>query len=263
MITAGNAMKTSTLSLFLVISLSLFQIGCMQQEKKQDPYKEGNIVTWKINDHLILKAEVEERREHFVTHNERVEREFYRPQYERYIGQFPIDYQPTEFDNISEEEARDMPISKTSGGGYEFNLMLNGSLVQATDNSVNSNDTLDHPDQVKVVINSYQTSRTTKEAYLIDKKGKYKSEMSDQYNLQCDIRDDIGLGCFVDSTNSQVSGIVFSFRGDDQVKAISYEPIYGGIKVEWYFHRSNLEHWQEIDTVIWDLIDTWNISPIE
>ncbi|WP_201577702.1 hypothetical protein [Psychrobacter immobilis] len=142
-------MKRSTLSLFLVISLllelSLFQIGCMQQEKKQDPYKEGDIVTWKI----------------------------------------------------------------------------------------------------------------------IDKKGKYESEMSDQYNLQCDIRDDVGLGCFGNSTNSQVSGIVFSFWNNEKVKAISYEPIYGGIKVEWYFHRSNLEHWQEIDAAIWRLLDTWNISSIE
>lgn len=244
----------------LLLGLSLLQGGCMQQEKKQDPYKEGDIVTWKINDHLILKAEVGERRKHIVTRTSRGEAEFYRPQYERYIGQFPIDYQPTRFAKISEVEAIDMPISKASRG-YEFNLMLNGSWVQATDNSVNSNDTLDHPDQVKVVINSYQTSRTTKEAYLIDKKGKYESEMSDQYNLQCDIRDDIGLGCFGNSTNSQVSGIVFSFWNDEKVKAISYEPIYGGIKVEWYFHPSNLQYWQEIDTAIWDLIETWNISP--
>ena len=259
-------MKRSTLSLILVITLSPFQISCMQQEKKKDPYKEGDIVTWKINDHLILKAEVGERREHFVIHNERVERDFYRPQSERYIGQFPINYQPTGFDKINEAEARDMPISKTSGGGYEFNLMLNGSWVQASDRVVESNDTLDHPDQVKVVINSYQTSRTTKEGHLrgvSEVEGKFEQEMSDQYNLQCRTRDDIGLGCFGDSTNSQVSGIVFSFRGDDQVKAISYEPIYGGIEVKWYFHRNNLQHWQAIDTAIWRLLDTWNISPVE
>ena len=256
-------MKRSTLSLVLVITLSLFQISCMQQEKKKDPYKEGDIVTWKINDHLILKAEVGERREHFVTHNERVERDFYRPQSERYIGQFPIDYQPASFDKITESEARDMPISKTSGGGYEFNLMLNGSWVQASDRSVISDEALDHPDQVKVMINTNHSTRTTKEAYLIDKKGKYESEMSDKYNLQCDTRDDIGLGCFGNSTNSQVSGIVFSFWNNEKVKAISYEPIYGGLEVEWYFHRDNLQHWQKIDTAIWDLIDTWNMSPIE
>lgn len=140
-------MKRSTLSLLLVMSLSLFQISCMQQEKKQDPYKEGDIVTWKINDHLILKAKVGERREHSLeNHSKRGEAEFYRPQYERYIGQFPIDYQPIGFDKISESEARDMPISKTSGGGYEFNLMLNGSWVQASDRTVVSDETLDDGD---------------------------------------------------------------------------------------------------------------------
>ncbi|MGO2385962.1 MAG: hypothetical protein ACTH6Z_02420 [Psychrobacter sp.] len=260
-------MKLSTLRFLLIITLSLFQISCMQQDKKQDPYKEGDIVTWKINDHLILKADVGERREHFVTHNERVERDFYRPQSERYIGQFPIDYQPASFDKITESEARDMPISKTSGGGYEFNLMLNGSWVQATDNSVNSNDTLDHPDQVKVVINSYQASLTTKEATEKEErevKAKYEKELSEKYGLHCRTRDDIGIPhCFGNSINPQVSGIVFSFWNDEKIKAISYEPIYGGIKVEWYFHPSNLQHWQEIDTAIWDLIETWNISPIE
>ncbi|WP_265089754.1 hypothetical protein [Psychrobacter sp. Pi2-51] len=39
------------------------------KEKKQDSYKEGDIVTWKVNDHLIFKAKVGQRREHFVTHN--------------------------------------------------------------------------------------------------------------------------------------------------------------------------------------------------
>ena len=240
----------------------------MQQDKKQDPYKKGDIVTWKINDHLILKAEVGQRREHSLeNHSKRGEAEFYRPQYERYLGQFPIDYQPIGFDKISESEARDMPISKHSGRRYEFNLMLNGSWVQASDRSVYSNDTLDHPDQVKVVINSYQASLTTKEATEKEErevKAKYEKELSEKYGLHCRTRDDIGIPhCFGNSINQQVSGIVFSFWNDEKIKAISYEPIYGGIKVEWYFHPSNLQHWQEIDTAIWDLIDTWNISPIE
>ncbi|MBH0086172.1 hypothetical protein I6E84_08070 [Psychrobacter sp. SCQQ22] len=261
-------MKLSTLSSLVIITLSLFQISCMQQDKKQDPYKEGDIVTWKINNHLILKAEVGQRREHSLeNHSKRGEAEFYRPQYERYLGQFPIDYQPIGFDKISESEARDMPISKHSGRRYEFNLMLNGSTVQASDRVVESNDTLDHPDQVKVVINSYQASLTTKEATEKEErevKAKYEKELSEKYGLHCRTRDDIGIPhCFGNSINPQVSGIVFSFWNDEKIKAISYEPIYGGIKVEWYFHPSNLQHWQEIDTAIWDLIETWNISPIE
>ncbi|WP_201551132.1 hypothetical protein [Psychrobacter fjordensis] len=261
-------MKLSTLSSLVIITLSLFQISCMQQDKKQDPYKEGDIVTWKINNHLILKAEVGQRREHSLeNHSKRGEAEFYRPQYERYLGQFPIDYQPIGFDKISESEARDMPISKHSGRRYEFNLMLNGSTVQASDRVVESNDTLDHPDQVKVVINSYQASLTTKEATEKEErevKAKYEKELSEKYGLHCRTRDDIGIPhCFGNSINPQVSGIVFSFLNDGKIKAISYDPIYGGIKVEWYFHPSNLQHWQEIDTAIWDLIETWNISPIE
>ena len=248
----------------LILGLSLLQGGCMQQ-KKQDPYKEGDIVTWLLWGEMIIKAEIGERRTHSLeNHSKRGESEFYRPHAEHYLGQFPIDYQPKAFATISEEEALAMPVKPIMPGqALEFNLMLNGSWAQASDRSVISDEALDHPDQVKVVINPNHSTRTTKEAHLMYVKGKYEKEMSEKYKLQCRTRDDIGLVCFSSSTNSPVSGIVFSFRGDDQVKAISYEPIYGGIKVEWYFHRNNLQHWQTIDTAIWDLIDTWNISPIE
>lgn len=269
MITAGNAMKTSTLSLFLVISLSLFQIGCMQQEKKQDPYKEGDIVTWKINDHLILKAEVGERRKHFVTHNERVEREFYRPQYERYIGQFPIDYQPTEFDKISEVEATEMPISKTSGGGYEFNLMLNGSWIQASDRVVESNDTLDYPDQVKVVVNNYSLGGSTKQSFEDYSMLELDADSAETNNGVTCYRfkgeHDNQRRCFGESINPLVSGFSYYIpkSKDYPVTAESRESIYSGIKINWYVDRKNLDQAQAIDAAIWRLLDTWNISSIE
>ncbi|PYE38332.1 hypothetical protein [Psychrobacter fozii] len=262
-------MKTSTLSSLVIITLSLFQISCMQQDKKQDPYKEGDIVTWKINDHLILKAEVGERREHFVTHNERVERDFYRPQSERYIGQFPIDYQPASFDKITESEARDMPISKTSGGGYEFNLMLNGSWVQATDNSVNSNDTLDHPDQVKVVVNNYSLGGNTKQSFDNYSMLELDADSAETNNGMTCYRfkgkHDNQRRCFGESTNPLVSGFSYyipTFK-NYPVTVESREPIYSGIEINWYTDRKNLDQAQAIDTVIWDLIETWNISPIE
>ena len=215
---------------------------------------------------MIIKAEIGERRKHFVTHNERVEREFYRPHAEHYLGQFPIDYQPKAFATISKEEALATPVKPIMPGqALEFNLMLNGSWVQASDRSVYSNDTLDHPDQVKVVINPDRSDRTTKESHLKGLRmmeNESRQEMpSEQYQLQCFKSQEMGSWCFGDSTNSKVSGIVFSIGSDDKIKAISYEPIYGGIKVEWYFHRDNLQHWQKIDTAIWDLIETWNISP--
>jgi hypothetical protein len=242
----------------------------MQQGKKQDPYKEGDIVTWKINDHLILKAEVGQRREHFLeNHSKRGEAEFYRPQYERYLGQFPIDYQPTRFDKISESEARDMPISKHSGRRYEFNLMLNGSWVQASDRSVYSNDTLDHPDQVKVVINNYSLGGNTKQSFDNYSILELDADSAETNNgVTCyrfKGKHDNQRRCFGESTNPLVSGFSYyipTFK-NYPVTVESREPIYSGIEINWYTDRKNLDQAQAIDTAIWDLIETWNISPIE
>jgi len=262
-------MKLSTLSSLAIITLSLFQISCMQQGKKQDPYKEGDIVTWKINDHLILKAEVGERREHVVTRTPKGEAEFYRPQYERYIGQFPIDYQPTRFEKISESEARDMPISKHSGRRYEFNLMLNGSWVQASDRSVYSNDTLDHPDQVKVVVNNYSLGGNTKQSFEDYSMLELDADSAETNNgVTCyrfKGKHDNQRRCFGESTNPLVSGFSYyipTFK-NYPVTVESREPIYSGIEINWYTDRKNLDQAQAIDTAIWDLIETWNISPIE
>lgn len=260
-------MKLTPLSILLIVLLSFLQNSCVSK-KKQDPYKEGDIVTWKINDHLILKAEVGERREHFVTHNERVEREFYRPQYERYIGQFPLDYQPVSFDTINEAEAKDMPISKTSGGGYEFNLMLNGSWVQASDRVVESNDTLDHPDQVKVVVKPYRSPEGK------DSKQFFESNYNDKLDLASLTSEDglscykfsnarKGRMCFGQSLNNKISGFDFylSPNNDTSILVRSQESIYAGIMVEWTTHQNNLAQVQIIDNNIWRLLDTWNISP--
>ena len=241
----------------------------MQQEKKQDPYKKGDIVTWKINDHLILKAEVGQRREHVVTRTPRGEAEFYRPQYERYIGQFPIDYQPTEFDKISEVEATEMPISKTSGGGYEFNLMLNGSWVQASDRVVESNDTLDHPDQVKVVVNNYSLGGSTKQSFEDYSMLELDADSAETNNGVTCYRfkgeHDNQRRCFGESINPLVSGFSYYIpkSKDYPVTAESRESIYSGIKINWYADRKNLDQAQAIDAAIWRLLDTWNISSIE
>ncbi|WP_201589485.1 hypothetical protein [Psychrobacter fozii] len=264
-------MKLSTLSSLVIITLSLFQISCMQQDKKQDPYKEGDIVTWKINDHLILKAKVGQRREHSLeNHSKRGEGEFYRPQYERYIGQFPIDYQPTRFDKISEEKATEMPISKTSGGGYEFNLMLNGSWVQASDRSVVSDETLDDGDQVKVVVNPYRGLKQ------INSKQFFDLRLMEELNVNsAEVVDGITCyrfrdgpshqRCFGHSLNEAVSGFDIYVSKDTsyRLSAESLESIYGGIKVNWYTDQTNIARAQEIDTAIWRLLNIWNISPIE
>ena len=254
-----------TVMTILLLGLSLLQ-GCMQQ-KKQDPYKEGDIVTWKINDHLILKAEVGQRREHVVTRTPRGEAEFYRPQYERYIGQFPIDYQPTRFAKISEVEAIDMPISKASRG-YEFNLMLNSSTVQATDEIVESSYALDHPDQVKVVLTPRSSKTNTAESYRLTQKETYFGDIKhphETHGLECYIdKRTEGLNCFGRSTNPKISGVFLKFFNEHWVVGESYgESAYGGIEILWRFDSKNIERWQEIDTAIWRLLDTWNISPFE
>ena len=264
-------MKLSTLSSLVIITSSLFQISCMTKDKKQDPYKEGDIVTWKINDHLILKAEVGERREHVVTRTPKGEAEFYRPQYERYIGQFPIDYQPTRFEKISESEARDMPISKHSGRRYEFNLMLNGSWVQASDRSVYSNDTLDHPDQVKVVVNNYSLGGNTKQSFdnysmlELDADSAETNNGVTCYRFKGEKGEYNHQKCFGQSENSLISGYEIYIPITKQVPMfVEYrESIYNGVKINWYADRKNLDQAQAIDAAIWRLLDTWNISSIE
>ena len=208
-----------------------------------------------------------ERREHSLkNHSKRGEAEFYRPQYERYIGQFPIDYQPTKFDKIS-EEARDMPISKTSGGGYEFNLMLNGSWVRATDRSVVSDETLDHPDQVKVVVNNYSLGGSTKQSFEDYSLLELDADSSETNNgVTCYRFKDGSSGqrCFGYSLKDAVSGFSFYVSSDVnyRIQVYTHESMYGGVEVKWYIDQKNISRAQEIDAAIWRLLDTWNISPL-
>ena len=264
-------MKRSTLSLFLVITLSLFQIGCMQQEKKQDPYKEGDIVTWLLWGEMIIKAEIGERRTHSLeNHSKRGESEFYRPHAEHYLGQFPIDYQPKAFATISEEEALAMPVTPIMPGqALEFNLMLNGSWVQASDRVVESNDTLEHPDQVKVVVNNYSLGGNTKQSFDNYTMLELEADSAETNNGVTCYRfkggHDNQRRCFGESINPLVSGFSYYIpkSKDYPVTAESRESIYSGIKINWYADRKNLAQAQAIDAAIWRLLDTWNISPIE
>lgn len=94
----------------IMVSLCLVLLtGCFQREKPMFP-KEGNIETWKQNDHLVVKAKLGPRREHVDTGCKRCEAEFYQPEHEQYIGQFPIDYVPEKFPKISVVEAESLPF---------------------------------------------------------------------------------------------------------------------------------------------------------
>ena len=241
------------------------------QQKKQDPYKEGDIVTWLLWGEMIIKAEIGERRTHSLeNHSKRGESEFYRPHAEHYLGQFPIDYQPKAFDTISEEEALAMPVTPIMPGqALEFNLMLNGSWVQASDRSVVSDETLDHPDQVKVILNTTYVEEDTEKFFNNRLMSELDADSAETNNgITCYQLKGKYYGhqrCLGDSSGPLISGFAIYIPKDMTMRMSveSKEYIYGGVKVNWYADRKNLDQAQVIDAAIWRLLDTWNISSIE
>lgn len=250
----------------IVVSLCLvFLTGCFQRDKP-DILQEGDIVTWKQNDHLVVKANLGPRRIHIPdTHCKRCEAEFYRPEHEHYLGQFPIDYVPETFPPISHEEATMLPPPYAINQ-LEFNLMLNGSTVKATDKSFYSNQPLDDISQVKVFVeNESKINYTTKETYkkfLESKKGDFEKNISEEYGLSCYSIEDKNLWCFGESNNKLISGLSFNFEDKNKIVVNSWEHIYAGVKVYWVFDRSELKNWKKIEAKIWELLDKWNVSPL-
>lgn len=140
-------------TIFLVIFMSITQTACFKKEKK-DLYKQGELVTWKFNEELIIKTELGQRRRHIKDEVKIIENTFYRPHLEHYVGQFPIDYQPKKYPTLSQQEAQQIePYKRDVSNWLEFDLMLNGSWVEPTDTSIHSPRALDHEDQVKVRVN--------------------------------------------------------------------------------------------------------------
>ncbi|MDQ9022346.1 hypothetical protein RFI02_14660 [Acinetobacter sichuanensis] len=125
----------------LLIS-SLVLSGCKLKEKLDTP-KEGDIVVWKQNPQLIVKAKLGPRREHIP---DQFDSEFYRPAREHYLGQFPIDYIPEKFVPITQQQADSLPMPD-SNRQLQFDLKLSNLDFQATDGYLP-----DHNDQVRVRI---------------------------------------------------------------------------------------------------------------
>ena len=162
-----NKIRKILITSIMILLVSIIQAGCMYKLEKKDPYEKGEIITWKLWENMIIKTELGERRIHSsANHTERGEKEFYHPEQEHYLGQFPIDYQPKPFPKLSKEESSVIPFTPIlAGKALEFNLMLNGSWVQATDRDVIAQDALDHPDQVKVIINPTNNKWNTKQFF--------------------------------------------------------------------------------------------------
>ncbi len=244
--------------------------------------KEGDVVIWKHNSELIIKTKLGQRRDHVIT-DSRTDHRFYEPEYEKFIGQFPIDYQPkplpmfTEQKRIAFETEWGSKIhARKSIHPIQFNLMLNGVKAKATDRSMESSQALDDINQVRVELRGIgilaDINHTTKYRHdrfvklKVNKTWHIDKKSSDEYGMKCYKKNDSGSlshsWCFGVSTYAKVSGVSFTISVNNRVHARSYEPIYGGIKVHYRIDKSKLKHWKKVDDAIWRLLETWNISPL-
>lgn len=266
--------KKTWQSILLLVGITMISVsGCT----KPDPYippKEGEVVTWKKNSQLVLKARLGQRREHIPdTHCTRCEAEFYNKKYDRYLGQFPIDYVPERFEKLTQAEVEKMPIAVSNNGAFEFSLMLNGAKAKVTDKSIYSETALDDINQVKVQIEgrgvTEEINFTTKDGYehfLKFKNGVYDRVKSAEYGLKCYLRNDALVAsywCFGKSSNPNVSGFAISFTSDGEVTGESWEAIYGGIRLRWRIDRRNAKYAKEVEAAIWRLLESWNVSPLD
>lgn len=236
--------------------------------------KEGDVVTWKHNSELIIRAELGQRREHIPETNcDRCEAG-YEPEYELFVGQFPIDYEPEQFPKLTEDEYASFEAeygkvlhARNSMHFMEFNLMLNGAKAKATDRAMSL--ALDDVNQVKVQIDTLgdlDDIDFTKDGYTKYKESpEFKQAVQTQeFGLDCSTENGAGTvkRCFGASKDKQISGVYISLIGDDDwVSGHSSALIYGGIRVDWRMHRQNLKHWKEVDAAIWRLLEAWNVSP--
>lgn len=242
--------------------------GCFSGDKVHIP-QEGGIVTWKQNPQLIVKAKLGPRRKHIP---DQFDSEFYQPAREHYLGQFPIDYIPEKFALVTQEEVESLPMPD-SNRQLQFDLKLSNSGFQATDGYLP-----DHDDQVRVRIEGFTMDMvsmgiTTKKAFIEainnPKFTKLDSKF-EKYGLECYIRNitDQFYFCYGESKAKNVTGVFLHITTskDSGVIAISgnsYEPyIYGGVWVKWQTNLNNWSKWQEIDSAIWRLVDSWNSSPL-
>ena len=255
----------------------------MQKEDIDLP-KEGDIVTWKQdarkNAKFIIKAKLGQRREHFIA-DSRIDHLIYEPEYELFIGQFPIDYVPERFPRFTENErvAFETEFDKElhavkSIHFIEFSLMLNGAKRKATDASPYGLRGLDDPNQVKVIVNGYRRAGSapynTQQSFELelatgkelDASTKISKNGLDCYGFKNGYA---GKRCFGKSKNASISG--FNIHVPADIKSDMYgrskEFIYGGVVVEWFTDQKNLYQAKEIDAAIWRLLETWNVAPIQ
>ena len=271
------------MSALLLIGVSIISLsGCRQ---KPPIPKEGDVVIWKHSSELIIKAKLGQRREHVIS-DPRIDHLSYEPEYERFIGQFPIDYAPKPFPKFTEAERRDFIADHDSKihavksiHPLEFNLMLNGVTAKATDASPYGGEGMDDPNQVKVILHGYgdfpivtksgvkHAPYNTQQLFEIELMKKLNiSSKKTEHGLDCYSFQDghEGKRCFGNSTYSSISGFHFYVSPtEENVLVESLEAIYGGIRVEWFIHKKNINRTKDIDAAIWRLLEAWNVAPTQ
>jgi len=268
--------------LFVVVTMVSLS-GC--REKPPIP-KEGDIVVWKQRSELIIKAKLGQRREHVIV-DARIDHRFYEPEYERFIGQFPIDYKPKPFPKFTEQEQIAFEAEHAtkihavkSGHPIEFNLMLNGIKAKATDDSPIGGEGIDDPNQVKVILHGYGAFP------VVTKSGAKRAPYNTQQYFERELMKELdvssketkygvdcyrfngasrGKRCFGHSTYSGISGfrIYVSPDVERRISVTSQEFIYGGIKILWFTDQKNIYRARDIDAAIWRLLEAWNISHLQ
>lgn len=280
--------RTDLVFFFLIHILLIVFITSLSGCRQPPPIpKEGDVVIWSNkwnqDSELIIKAKLGQRREHVIV-DARTDHLSYEPEYERFIGQFPIYYDPKPFPTFTEQERiayetakrnKKLPPYK-SLHPIQFNLMLNGARAKATDRILVSKQALDDINQVKVelsgrgVLSDLLTTKDYYDRFLklkVPKTWHYDKRSSDEYGMKCYEHNEIEplskSKCFGTSSYAESSGVLFTNVGNNWVFGRSYESIYGGIEVTYRIDRSKLKHWKEVDAAIWRLLERWNISAIQ
>lgn len=208
----------------------------------------------------MIKTEIGSRRE-FVRYKKNSP--FYRPDLERYLGQFPINYVPKTYPLISKPEI-ELLKKPTAGYQTEFDLVLEESFFQSTDKDIYSDNSLDHINQVKVSVLNYSGLEDTEYYYNLIKKGIYSEEFSKKYNLECyfvNANNNIIIQCYGFSNLKNTPSIFVQNINERTAFVKSYNPKYD-IYISWRISNIHLNKWKEVNNNIWRLISSWNVSPL-
>ena len=242
-------------------------------------------MVWMHSPELIIKAKLGQRREHVVS-DPRLDHLFYEPEYERFIGQFPIDYKPIPFPKFTEAERRDFIAEYNSKihavksiHPLEFNLMLDGAIAKATDASPYGGEGMDDQNQVKVILDYYGRYATITPSGSVLKTFNTQRLMEDELKSRLDIKsrketdglvcynlinEEEWMRCFGRSDHPSISGFQFALSPSiSNVFVASIETVYGGIRIDWFTHKKNINKAREIDAAIWRLLDAWNVAPAD